>query len=99
MSVVMDEGAVQDAPRARTRVAPDFPTRARAQGLSGYVTLFFVVDVDGSVQDVYVIESSPEGVFDDAAIQAVEQWEFDPGMNEGMPVAVRVRQTLNFTLE
>jgi protein TonB len=99
MSVVMDEGAVQDAPRARTRVAPDFPTRARAQGLTGYVTLFFVVDVDGSVQDIYVIESSPEGVFDDAAIEAVEQWEFDPGMHEGMPVAVRVRQTLNFSLE
>jgi protein TonB len=99
MSVVMDEAAVQDAPRARSRVAPEFPSRARAQGLSGSVTLFFVVDVDGSVQDVYVVESQPEGVFDQAAIDAVEQWEFDPGMHEGMPVAVRVRQTLHFTLE
>ncbi len=99
MSVVLEEGQVQNAPRARTRVAPDFPTRARAQGVSGYVTLFFVVDVDGSVQDVYVVESFPEGVFDQAAIDAVLQWEFEPGLHEGMPVAVRVRQTLNFSLE
>jgi protein TonB len=99
MSVVLDEGQVQNAPRARTRVAPEFPTRARAQGITGSVTLFFVVDVDGSVQDVYVVESIPAGVFDEAAIEAVKQWEFDPGLHEGMPVAVRVRQTLTFSLD
>ena len=63
------------------------------------MTLFFVVDVDGSVQDFYVVESIPEGVFDQAAIDAVRQWEFEPGLHEGMPVAVRVRQTLTFSLE
>jgi len=99
MSVVLEEGQVQNAPRPRTRVAPEFPARARAQGVTGSVTLFFVVDVDGSVQDVYVVESIPEDVFDQAAIDAVRQWEFEPGLHEGMPVAVRVRQTLTFSLE
>jgi protein TonB len=96
---VMDEGQVQEAPVATSRTPPSFPARARSLGQSGHVTLAFVVDVDGSVQDVSVVESDPPGVFDDAAIEAVRQWEFQPGQHEGMPVAVRVRQTLSFQLE
>ncbi|MEQ1564998.1 MAG: energy transducer TonB [Myxococcota bacterium] len=96
---VVDERSVQDPPRATTRTPPTFPARARSLGQSGRVTLSFVVDVDGSVQDVTVVEAEPPGVFDDAAVAAVESWAFEPGRNEGMPVAVRVRQTLTFELE
>ena len=39
------------------------------------------------------------GVFDGAAVEAVEAWRFEPGRHEGTPVAVRVRQTLVFDLE
>jgi protein TonB len=96
---VMDEGNVEDPPRPTRRDPPEFPARARSLGQSGKVTLSFVVDVDGSVQDVMVVESSPPGVFDDAAVDAVRGWSFSPGRHEGLPVAVRVRQTLTFELE
>lgn len=96
---VLDEGAVDDPPRPTHRTPPQFPARARALGQSGHVTLSFVVDVDGSVQDVTVVEAEPAGVFDQAAIDAVESWSFDPGQQRGLPVAVRVRQTLQFQLE
>ena len=96
---VMDEGNVEELPTPTSRTPPEFPARARSLGQAGHVTLSFVVDIDGSVQDVVVVESVPPGVFDDAAIEAVQGWEFQPGQHEGAPVAVRVRQTLKFELE
>ena len=98
-ATVMDEDAVDDPPRPTEQAPPSFPARARSLGQSGWVTLSFVVDVDGSVQDVHVVESDPPEVFDDAAIEAARTWRFDPGSDEGNPVAVRVRQTLRFSLE
>lgn len=96
---VMDEAQVGRPPTPTRRDPPSFPARARSLGQSGHVTLSFVVDVDGSVQDVAVVESVPPGVFDQAAIDAVQGWAFDPGQHQGTPVAVRVRQTLTFQLE
>ena len=47
----------------------------------------------------HVVESDPPDTFDDAAIEAARGWRFEPGRDEGNPVAVRVRQTLRFSLE
>lgn len=98
-TAVMEEDAVEVAPTATERTPPSFPARARSLGQSGWVTLSFVVDIDGSTQDVHVVEADPPGVFDDAALDAVKTWRFDPGQFEGSPVAVRVRQTLRFELQ
>lgn len=96
---VVDEAEVEAAPEPVDRAPPAFPARARALGQSGVVTVSFVVDLDGSTQDVHVVEAQPPGVFDDAAIEAVRGWRFNPGQLEGAPVAVRVRQTLRFELQ
>lgn len=96
---VVDEADVDDAPVPTRREPPDFPARARSLGQSGFVTLSFVVDLDGTVQDVLVVESSPPGVFDESAAEAVRSWTFQPGRDDGAPAAVRVRQTLKFELE
>lgn len=96
---VMDEEAVEVAPRPRERTPPAFPARARSLGQSGWVTLSFVVDIDGSTQDVHVVDADPPAVFDEAALAAVRGWRFDPGQEAGSHVAVRVRQTLRFELQ
>lgn len=98
-TAVMNEDAVEVPPRSVERTPPQYPARARGQGQTGKVTLSFIVDLDGSVQDVHVVEAEPPGVFDAAAVEAVSSWRFEPGQNEGSPVAVRVRQTLRFELE
>ena len=96
---VVDEDAVEVPPQATERTPPDYPSRARAQGQTGHVTVSFIVDIDGTAVEAHVVESSPPGVFDEAALAAVGAWRFDPGRNAGAPVAVRVRQTLRFELE
>jgi len=97
--VVMTEDAVDVVPRAMQRVPAEYPSRARQQGITGYVTLSLLVGSDGSVSDVRVLESQPTGVFDAVALSAVRGWRFQPAMYEGRPVSVRARQTLRFELE
>lgn len=55
---------------------PQYPIKAAADKVEGYVTLSYKVAKDGSVQNVKVTESSPPQVFDSAAVEAVSKWEF-----------------------
>jgi periplasmic protein TonB len=96
---VMSEDVVDDPPRPTSRTACGFPARARARNVSGAVTLSVLVQADGSLSDVRVLESDPPGIFDDTALSCVRGWRFEPARYEGRPVAVRARQTLRFVLE
>mgnify|MGYP003509931133 FL=1 len=49
------------------------------------------VEVSESLDKVYGL--------DEAAIQALKQWRFDPGTKDGKPVAVRVEVEMSFTLK
>ena len=96
---VMSEDVVDDPPRPTARTACSFPSRARSRNQSGAVTLSVLVQADGTLSDVRVLEADPPGVFDDAALSCVRAWRFEPARYEGRPVAVRARQTVRFVLE
>ena len=42
--------------------------------------------------------SSPPGVFDDAATEAVRQWRYQPALYRGRPVKVWAEQVVHFEL-
>ena len=96
--VVMTADSVDEPPRPQRTVSPDYPSRARKKGTTGLVRLSLLVGVDGRVRDVRVLESSPPGVFDEAAIAAVRNWTYSPATYEGQPVATRVTQPIDFRL-
>lgn len=58
------------------REAPVYPKTAAENNVNGWVQLQFDIDRDGTVNKVSVIESSPDGVFDDSAIQALKKWRY-----------------------
>jgi len=83
----------------RTRYQPpEFPSKALSQHLSGAVTVEYTVDANGEPRDVRVIEATPPGVFDKAAISAVKRWKYDPVIANGAPVEVPVRTSIRFEL-
>ena len=96
---VFDLVEVDRPPRPMVRMKPLYPMRARERGIEGIVRLRFVVDADGSVRDVEVVSSEPEGVFDRAAGAAAARWRFAPAVKDGRPVATRVRTAVRFRLE
>lgn len=83
----------------RTRYTPpEFPTKALSQRLSGSVTVEYTVDTNGDPRDVRVVEATPPGVFDKAAVAAVKRWHYDPVLANGAPVEVPVRTSIRFEL-
>ena len=59
----------------------------------------FTILADGSVKDAIVVQAMPEAVFDEAALAAIEQWQFKPKMVNGVAVSQRAAQQLQFKLD
>lgn len=89
--------ALAPVPLKRTKtVAPVFPDAAKNRGISGWVEVTFVVNQSGNVENARVLTAEPKDVFDFAAIQAVEQWRFEPPMRDGKPTSQATKIKLRF---
>ena len=78
---------------------PQFPTAARMSGIEGWVTVNYTIDDKGRVSDVRIVEAKPRRVFDSAVRKAVHNWRFEPTVVDGQPVARRMTQTIQFSLD
>src|SRR5579864_7010460 len=85
------------APRPLSKVNPSYPERARQERKQGTVTLGLTVSKDGSVSGVHVVNGVDKEI-DQAAIEAVSRWRFDPGTYRGNAVDVELTVTVNFRL-
>ena len=79
-------------------VAPAYPQRALASGLSGEVTVQYIVDAQGRTRRLQVINSRPGAIFNRAALRAIRQWRYTRPEFRGRPVNVPVRTEIRFVL-
>jgi periplasmic protein TonB len=85
-------------PRPLRQVRPGYTAAAQRAGIEGTIILRGIVDTNGTISNLEVVQSlDPRYGLDLAALRAVEQWRFAPGERDGQPVRVLVRITLNFT--
>ena len=84
-------------PKKLVDVKPAYPEDARAAKIEGVVILGIVIGEDGSVLDTTVLRSIP--ALDQAAVDAVSQWVFEPTLLNGEPVEIEMSVTVNFTLQ
>lgn len=84
------------AAQAISPAAPDYPLEAARNRTSGYATVEFTVNPDGSVSNAHVIASQPRRVFDQAAIQAVSRSKFKPALKDGQPVSSTLQRRIDF---
>jgi protein TonB len=75
-----------------------YPTQARRMGIEGTVIVVFVVNTDGSIQDVDVLRGIGGGCDEEAirVVSAAPKWE--PGKQRGRPVRTRMRLPIRFKL-
>ena len=86
--------ASEHAPTPVFAPAPKYPSDAK--GVSGWVDVEFNVNVDGSTSSAEVVDASPKGVFDDAALHAIHGWIFNPYTVDGVRERKRIRMRLQF---
>ena len=84
-------------PPTKTRhIAPVYPPIAQSARVQGVVILEAVIDEQGRIAEARVLRSIP--LLDQAALDAVRQWEFTPTLLNGAPVPVIMTVTVQFTL-
>lgn len=85
-----------ESPRKTRHVSPVYPRAAVKEGVQGVVVLECTVSPQGKVVAVKVLRSVP--LLDQAAIDAVRQWEYTPTLLDGVAVPVIMTVTVNFKL-
>ncbi len=83
-------GAAADQVKPVTRVEPRYPVQAAQAKIEGYVIAEFDVQPDGSVQNVNIIKSVPNQVFDKEAARALQQWTYTPSAGGAKKVNVQL---------
>jgi len=95
----VEEGATTGeilVPTLIKKVDPVYPEIARMAGIQGVVLLEATTDEKGDVVNVRVSTSIPE--LDQAAIEALKQWKYEPFLIEGKPKGVVFTVTIRFAL-
>ncbi|SFL97914.1 protein TonB [Nitrosomonas communis] len=97
-NTVMTSDLVDVPPKPISRGAFKYPPAAKKNGIKGYVVLSVLVETDGSVNQVQVLESNPSGIFDASALQGIRSWQFEPAKYKGEVVKVWAKQKIRFDL-
>ena len=90
-------GGTIKAPIKVKNVNPVYPPDAQEAKVQGVIIMEARIERDGTVGRVRVLRSIP--MLDDAAVDAVKQWEFTPTLLNGAPVPIIMTVTVNFTLQ
>lgn len=88
-------GAVQP-PRKIKDVLPVYPAIAQEARVQGVVMLEVKIDENGNVSDTRVLRSV--ALLDQAAIDAVKQWQYTPTLLNNVAVPIVMTVTVNFSL-
>lgn len=79
------------------RVAPAYPLEAVEKGITGVVRLEATISKEGFIRELRVLSGDP--VLTASAVEAVEQWRYQPTTLNGRAVEVMTQIEINFKLE
>jgi protein TonB len=85
------------APVRTYNVPAAYPSLAQTVRVQGMVIVEVLIGEDGSVQGGRILRSIP--LLDQAAMEAVQQWRFQPTLLNGVAIPVIMTTTVNFTLQ
>jgi periplasmic protein TonB len=90
-------GGGVSAPKVTYQPDPEYSEEARKAKYQGVCVLSLIVGPDGKPREVKVARSLGLGL-DEKAIEAVNQWKFEPAQKDGKPVAVAINVEVTFRL-
>lgn len=90
-----DVSELEKRPESVTEVAPGYPAELRKAKIEGVVTVLFVINEDGRVEDPRV-ENSSRPEFEKPALEAIRKWRFRPGTKGGQSVRTFVKKPFRF---
>lgn len=89
---------VRIPPKVKTKVAPVYPPDKLAAGERATVKVELTIDATGKVTDAKILASAGDE-FDQSALDAAKQLEFEPATVDGKPVPSRIPYRFDFDFE
>jgi len=86
-------GEIKEPVKVR-HVDPVYPKVARDASVEGIVIIEAVIDATGRISEARILRSVP--ILEEAALEAVRQWEYTPTLLDGVPTPVRMTITVTF---
>ena len=99
------------APKVIYQVDPEFTKDAKKQKVSGIALMSLIVDTEGNTMDVHILRSIADSLdkkhhdqkhlaaaqtLDQAAVDAVRKYKFEPARLQGKPVPVELNVEVSF---
>lgn len=94
-----EAGELDQPPRPLVKMPPVYPYKAKRLEIEGFVKIKFLVDEEGTVSRVSILDASPKGVFEESVLQTLPSWKFSPGRILGESVSSWVVTTIRFELK
>ncbi|MHA7627870.1 TonB-dependent receptor domain-containing protein [Corallococcus sp. M7] len=88
-------GVLTKPPALLRQVEAAYPPEAAAQQLEGTVVMFIDISETGAVTNVEITQPAGHG-FDEAATEAVKQFQFEPAEVDNVPAPVRIQYAYQF---
>jgi protein TonB len=76
--------------------APQYPSIALQERLSGFVTIEFVVDTKGQPVGLRIIDAQPARVFERSVLMAAKRWRYTPLVVDNVPRERPIRMIIRF---
>ena len=92
-------GGMVQAARIIRQVKPIYPADLQEQGVQGSVLLNAVISKEGVPLNLSIVNPAVNSVFIAAAIDAVNQWRYQPSLLNGEPIEVLTTIQVDFTLK
>ena len=83
-------------PALLQQVEPVYDADRARRGVQGAADVEIVISTEGIVSLARILNSTTDETLDEAALEAVRQWVFEPGSLDGELVPVRAIVTINF---
>lgn len=90
-------GAGIQTPMKVRDVKPVYPPAAQEAKVSGIVIAEITIGTDGTVTEAKILRGVP--LLNEAALEAVKQWQYTPTLLNGVPVPVIMTATVTFSLQ
>ncbi|HAR62324.1 MAG: hypothetical protein DKM50_13895 [Candidatus Margulisiibacteriota bacterium] len=78
---------------------PEYPPFAREHAISGHIKIQMLVNEEGKIEELKVLEGNDEFGFITAAKKAIIHWKFEPLRYKGRPVAFLLDKPFKFIIE
>jgi len=85
-------------PRLTSQEMPSYTKRARRKGQEGTVALNLLIDERGMIVDLRLKRTIPDSDLNEAVLDIIRTWRFDPARKAGAPVSVWKPVTIEFSI-